>query len=593
MKHCGSLPEPHVTEIPPRIYDHNNAGITDPATATAHFCHRQWICSDNRRNDRFLRAWGSCFQVTLLTFGVEAAFMATDDLAQLNEPQRMAVEHTEGPLMIIAGAGSGKTRVLTYRIAHLIGLGIAPFNILALTFTNKAAREMKERIRRIMGGAETRDLWIGTFHSVFARILRMEADKLGYPNNFTIYDAEDSLKLIRNIIREQGLDTDIYIPKHIQGRISSFKNSLITPEAYWNIPELSEQDSLGRRPETGKIYERYVDRCFRAAAMDFDDLLVRTNELLSKFPDVLARYQQRFRYLLVDEYQDTNHAQYLIVKVLASRYENICVVGDDAQSIYAFRGANIRNILNFKRDYPDAFALKLEQNYRSSKMIVGAANSLIRHNQDQLQKDVWTSNQEGEKIRVYQAISDNQEGQYVAGSIWERQTRENRSLSDFAVLYRTNAQSRSIEDALRKRNIPYLVYGGVSFYQRREVKDLLAYLRLTINHNDEEAFRRVINYPKRGIGDTSVRKLTVAANHFGCSLWDLTSRIDAYPQVGLTAGLQRRLIHFATMIQSFRVMSKTHDAFVLAKHIVHQTGILRDLKDDQTPEGISRTEKHS
>ena len=516
--------------------------------------------------------------------------MSTDYLAQLNEPQRLAVEHTEGPLMIIAGAGSGKTTVLTYRIAHLMALGVDPFNILALTFTNKAAREMKDRIQRIVGGTEARNLWMGTFHSVFARILRVEADKLGYPSNFTIYDTEDSRKLIGNIIKEQNLDTDLYKPKQIQGRISSFKNSLITPQAYWDIPELQEQDSASKRPETGKIYEMYVDRCFRAGAMDFDDLLVKTNELLNKFSEVLAKYQQRFKYLLVDEYQDTNHAQYLIVKALASRYENICVVGDDAQSIYAFRGANIKNILNFNRDYPDAPALKLEQNYRSTKMIVGAANSVIKHNPDQLQKEVWTSNKEGEKIRVYQAISDNQEGQYVAGSIWERQARENRSLGDFAVLYRTNAQSRSIEDALRKRNIPYRIYGGVSFYQRREVKDLLAYLRLTLNHNDEEAFRRVINYPKRGIGDTTMQRLTVAANNFKCSLWDLCERIDAYPQVGLSSGVQRNLINFATMIQSFRAMTESHDAFALAQHIAQQAGILKEPNDDQTPEGISRAE---
>lgn len=516
--------------------------------------------------------------------------MSTEYLAQLNEPQKLAVEHTEGPLMIIAGAGSGKTRVLTYRIAHLMALGVDPFNILALTFTNKAAREMKERIERIVGGTEARNLWMGTFHSVFARILRIEAEKLGYPSNFTIYDTEDSRKLISNLIKEQNLDTDIYKPKQIQGRISSFKNSLVTPQAYWDIPELQEQDSTAKRPETGNLYAMYVDRCFRAGAMDFDDLLVKTNELLNKFPDVLAKYQQRFKYLLVDEYQDTNHAQYLIVKSLASRYENICVVGDDAQSIYAFRGANIKNILNFNRDYPDALALKLEQNYRSTKMIVGAANSVIKHNQDQLQKEVWTSNKEGEKIRVYQAISDNQEGQYVAGSIWERQMRENRRLGDFAVLYRTNAQSRSIEDALRKRNIPYRIYGGVSFYQRREVKDLLAYLRLTINHNDEEAYRRVINYPKRGIGNTTLQKLTVSANDFRCSLWDLTERIDAYPQVGLTGGVQRKLINFATMVQSFKVMAETHDAFTLAQHIANETGILKELNDDQTPEGISRAE---
>ena len=516
--------------------------------------------------------------------------MSHDYLAQLNEPQRAAVEHTEGPLMIIAGAGSGKTRVLTYRIAHLMGLGVDPFNILALTFTNKAAKEMKGRVEKIVGGTEARNLWMGTFHSVFARILRIEADRLGYPSNFTIYDTEDSRKLINNIIKELNLDTDLYKPKALQGRISSFKNSLITPEAYWNIPELIEYDAAAKRPETGKIYQTYVERCFRAGAMDFDDLLVKTNELLQKFPEVLAKYQNRFKYLMVDEYQDTNHAQYLIVKSLASRFENLCVVGDDAQSIYAFRGANIKNILNFNRDYPDALALRLEQNYRSSKMIVGAANSIIKHNTDQLEKSVWTSNSEGEKIRVYQAASDNQEGQYVAGNIWERQMRQNTSLGNFAVLYRTNAQSRSIEDALRKRNIPYRIYGGVSFYQRREVKDLLAYLRLTINHNDEEAYRRVINYPRRGIGNSTLEKLTVSANQFGCSLWDLTERIDAYPQVGLNSGVQRKLIGFATMIQSFRVMAETQDAFALASHIAQTTGILKELSDDQTPEGISRAE---
>ena len=414
--------------------------------------------------------------------------------------------------MVIAGAGSGKTRVLTYRIAYLMERGVDPFNILSLTFTNKAAREMKGRIEKLLGGTEAKNLWMGTFHSIFARILRIEGHRLGYPSNFTIYDSEDAQKVIAGLIKERDLDKDIYKVKGVAGRISSYKNNLITPKAYQSRADLQEADASARMPKIGELYAAYMEKCFRAGAMDFDDLLLKTNELFVKFPEALARYQERFKYILVDEYQDTNHSQYLIVKALASRFENLCVVGDDAQSIYAFRGANIRNILHFQKDYPDAKLFKLEQNYRSSQCIVEAANSLIKHNQDQLEKNVWTENPPWERIVVHKSVSDSDEGNYVAQTIWELHMREHLAHDHFAILYRTNAQSRAFEDALRRRNIPYRIFGGLSFYQRKEVKDLMAYVRLTINPKDEEAFRRVINLPARGIGDTTLARLTIAAN---------------------------------------------------------------------------------
>ena len=441
-------------------------------------------------------------------------------LSQLNEAQLEPTIQIDGPMIVIAGAGSGKTRVLTYRIAYMMSKGIDPFNILSLTFTNKAAREMKERIATIVGASEAKNLWMGTFHSVFARILRSEADKLGYPSNFTIYDTQDSDRLIASIIKEMSLDKDIYKYKQVRSRISSYKNSLITVRAYFQNPELKEADAMARRPRMGDIYKEYVERCFKAGAMDFDDLLLKTNELLTRFPEVLAKYQNRFKYILVDEYQDTNHSQYLIVRALSDKFQNICVVGDDAQSIYAFRGANINNILNFQNDYDDVKVFRLEQNYRSTKNIVNAANSIIDKNETKLDKVVWTANDEGEKIKVHRSLTDGDEGRYVASTIWDSKMQNQQMNSDFAILYRTNAQSRSIEDALRKRDIPYRIYGGLSFYQRKEIKDMLAHLRLLVNPFDRTSFFRVINTPARGIGDSSLDLLLAAAQETQSPLWD-------------------------------------------------------------------------
>lgn len=514
-----------------------------------------------------------------------------DLFADLNEVQKQAVSTTEGPLMIIAGAGSGKTRVLTYRIAHLIDKGVDSFNILALTFTNKAAREMKERIAALIGGTEAKNLWMGTFHSVFARILRAEANKLGFPSNFTIYDQQDCLNVIKKIINELQLDTDIYKPKQVLGRISSYKNNLITVRAYFNNPELIEADTAAMRPKIGHIYQAYVDRCFKSGAMDFDDLLLRTNELLTRFPESLAKYQDRFRYIMVDEYQDTNHSQYLIVKALASRFENICVVGDDAQSIYAFRGANIRNILNFKKDYPDAKIIPLEQNYRSTQIIVEAANEVIAKNRDQLEKNVWTQNPSGDKIPVYRALSDADEANYVASEIFSLKMSQQKKNKNFAVLYRTNAQSRAIEEALRKKNISYKVFGGLSFYQRKEIKDLLAYLRILVNPKDQEALLRIINYPARGIGDTTVNKLIVGADQQQKSLDEVLEQIEF---LGNSLGLNKpsidKIVNFWTMIKSFQVLLKTEDVYEVAMKVAVTSGILKTLKEDDTPEGISRVE---
>ena len=442
-------------------------------------------------------------------------------LDSLNPAQKEAVLQKNGPMIIIAGAGSGKTRVLTYRIAHLMQQGVDAFNILSLTFTNKAAREMKERIAAVVGPSESKNLWMGTFHSVFARILRSEADKLGYPSNFTIYDTQDSVRLIGAIIKEMGLDKERYKAKQILNRISSFKNSLITVRAYFNNSDLQEADLMASRPKVGDIYREYVDRCFKSGAMDFDDLLLRTNELLARFPEVLAKYQDRFRYIMVDEYQDTNHSQYIIVKALADRFQNICVVGDDSQSIYSFRGANIQNILSFQKDYPDTKMFKLEQNYRSTQNIVNAANSVIEKNKTKLDKEVWTTNAKGEQIKVMCSISDGEEGRFVAQSIFDYKMNLQLHNNQFAVLYRTNSQSRAIEDALRKKSIPYKIYGGISFYGRKEIKDLLSYLRMIINPNDEEALKRVINYPARGIGATTIDKLTIAANHYKKSIFEV------------------------------------------------------------------------
>jgi len=510
-------------------------------------------------------------------------------ISQLNEAQQAPVLQKDGPMIIIAGAGSGKTRVLTIRIAYLMSQGVDAFNILSLTFTNKAAREMKKRISDIVGSNEAKNLWMGTFHSVFARILRSEADKLGYPSNFSIYDSQDSVRLIGSIIKEMQLDKDVYKPKQVFSRISSYKNSLITVKAYFNNPELQEQDAMSKKPRLGEIYQNYVERCFKAGAMDFDDLLLKTNELLNVFPDVLAKYQNRFRYILVDEYQDTNHSQYLIVRALSDKFQNICVVGDDAQSIYAFRGANINNILNFQKDYAGVQTYRLEQNYRSSKNIVEAANSIIDKNKTKLDKIVWTANDDGPKIKVHRSLTDGEEGRFVASEIFEKKMQNQMMNGNFAILYRTNAQSRAMEDALRKRDIPYRIYGGLSFYQRKEIKDVLSYLRLVINPKDEEALIRVINYPARGIGDTTVEKLTIAANHYKRSIFEVMEHIDKI-DLKLNAGTRGRISDFVTMIKSFQVIDQNQDAFYLAEHITKKTGLIQEMKKDGTPEGIAKLE---
>jgi len=482
-----------------------------------------------------------------------------------------------------------KTRVLTYRIAHLIHGGVDPFNILALTFTNKAAREMKTRISKIVGDNQAKNLWMGTFHSVFAKLLRFEGHHLGFPSNFTIYDTQDSQRLISSIIKEMGLDKDIYKYKQIQQRISAFKNSLITVKAYYNNPELQEADAIARKPRMGEIYNEYVNRLFKAGAMDFDDLLLRTNELLNRFPEVLVRYQERFKYILVDEYQDTNHSQYLIVKALSDRYQNICVVGDDAQSIYSFRGANISNILNFQRDYDQVAVFRLEQNYRSTNTIVRAANSVISKNKDQIEKQVWTDNPDGDKIIVHRSATDADEGRYIASTLFEWKLNNQLKNGDFAVLYRTNSQSRAIEDALRKRDIPYRIYGGLSFYQRKEIKDVLAYLRLVINPKDEEALMRVINYPTRGIGQTTLDKLVVAAKETGMSIFELLSP-ENRSSLKINASTSNRLEDFATMIRSFQILAESADAFTLTEYVIKKSGLVLEMKKDGTPEGIARLE---
>lgn len=515
--------------------------------------------------------------------------MKTGYLNNLNDVQKQAVLHKDGAMIIVAGAGSGKTRVLTYRIAHLMQQGIDPFNILALTFTNKSAREMKKRIATIVGESEAKNLWMGTFHSVFARILRSEADKLGFPSNFTIYDTQDSVRLLSSIIKEMQLDTDRYKAKQVLNRISQFKNSLITVKAYNNSADLQEADKQASRPKIGEIYNNYVERCFKAGVMDFDDLLLRTNQLLSQFPEVLAKYQNKFRYILVDEYQDTNHSQYLIVKALADRFQNICVVGDDSQSIYAFRGANINNILNFQKHFDDVKIIKLEQNYRSTKNIVQAANSVIKKNISKLSKDIWTANAEGDKVTVKHTFTDGEEGRYVSDTIFDLSMQKQAKPTDFAVLYRTNAQSRAIEDALRKKDISYRIYGGLSFYQRKEVKDALSYLRILVNPKDEEALKRVINYPARGIGQTTIEKLVVAANHYKRPIFTVLENLDKV-DININAGTKIKLQNFITMMQSFQIFSQNNDAYDTAQHVVNQTHLLKDLGKDDTPEGISRIE---
>jgi len=510
-------------------------------------------------------------------------------LSQLNPAQRKAAEHIKGPAMVIAGAGSGKTRVLTYRIAHIMAQGVDAFNILALTFTNKAAREMRDRIASIASKDLVKGLWMGTFHSVFARILRSEGHRMGYPSNFTIYDTEDSNKVIASLIKEMQLDKDLYKVKAVSNRISSYKNNLITVKSYAKRGDLQAADSAARMSKMGELYKAYTERCFRAGAMDFDDLLLRTNELFVRFPEALATYQDRFRYILVDEYQDTNHSQYLIIKALASRFENLFTVGDDAQSIYAFRGANIENILNFNKDYPDAGMYKLEQNYRSSGHIVGAANALIKANEDQLPKDIWTENPAGEPIVVHQAVSDSDEAQFVAHTIWNGINRKQQLPDQFAILYRTNAQSRAFEDSLRRRGIAYRIYGGLSFYQRKEVKDLLAYVRLCVNPNDEEAFKRAINLPSRGIGDTTMARLIIAANEQNSTLWDIACKAPALVPT-INRPTAERILAFADMIKSYQILSESGNAFDVVSHIAKTSGLIKLFADDNTPEGVSRYE---
>ena len=489
--------------------------------------------------------------------------------------------------MVIAGAGSGKTRVLTYRIAYLMEMGVDPFSILALTFTNKAAREMKSRISLIVGEEKSKNLWMGTFHSIFAKILRSEADLLGYSSNFTIYDTQDSERLIASIIKELKLDKDLYKYRNIRNRISSLKNNLVTVKTYLNNQELIQQDNESRRPLFGKVYQTYVNRCFKASAMDFDDLLLKTNELLNRYPDVLAKYQERFKYIHVDEYQDTNHSQYLIVKALADRYENLCVVGDDAQSIYGFRGANIENILNFQKDYLNSTVYRLEQNYRSTKNIVNAANSVINNNINKLDKNVWTENEVGNKINVNQSITDSEEGRFVASSIFENKNNLRLDNDSFAVLYRTNAQSRSIEDALRRKNIPYQIYGGLSFYQRKEIKDILAYLRIIINPNDEESFKRIINYPTRGIGQTTIDKLLIYSNKNNISLFNSLVLLE---NVDINNGTKTKLTNFLNLIKNFQILNVKLNALEIIDEVLKRIDIINLLKLDGSPEAISRIE---
>jgi DNA helicase-2/ATP-dependent DNA helicase PcrA len=508
-----------------------------------------------------------------------------DYLQGLNPQQQAAVLQTKGPVMIIAGAGSGKTRVITMRVAHLVSSGVDAFNILVLTFTNKAAREMRERIMHVVG-TEAKNIWMGTFHSVFAKLLRVEADKIGYPSNFTIYDTDDSKSVLRAILKEMSLDDKLYNPNFVYNRISAAKNNLISWGEYQQNEQIQADDFSQGRGMLGKIYETYAGRCYRAGAMDFDDLLFQTNRLLKEHPEVLNKYQHKFKYLMVDEYQDTNFSQYLIVKKLAAVNENICVVGDDAQSIYAFRGANIQNILNFEKDYPDLNVFKLEQNYRSTQNIVNVANSIIANNKEQLKKEVFSKKEEGDKIKVMRAFSDNEEGKIVAEGIMQERTTRGMKWHDFAILYRTNAQSRSMEEALRKLNIPYKIYGGQSFYQRKEIKDVIAYFRLTINPSDEEALKRVINYPRRGIGDTTIDRIILSADQNKITPWEVIIDPSKYIDGRSSASVGV----FATMIQSFQVITKNLSAYDAALHIAQHSGLLKDLYEDKSVEGLNRYE---
>jgi DNA helicase-2/ATP-dependent DNA helicase PcrA len=510
-------------------------------------------------------------------------------LEELNEAQRLAVENINGASLIIAGAGSGKTRVLTYRITHLLKNGIRPGSILALTFTNKAAREMKERIAKMVGPNTAKYLWMGTFHSIFARILRTESETLGYPSNFTIYDSADSKSLIKTIIKDLNLDDKVYKPGVVSSRISAAKNNLVSSEVYATLPEIAEYDQSIKMPLISLIYKEYAKRCFLAGAMDFDDLLMKTNTLFRNHPEILEKYQRIFDYILVDEYQDTNHSQYMIIKKLAARHNNICVVGDDAQSIYSFRGARIENILNFQTDYPDHKVYKLEQNYRSTQTIVDAANSVIAKNKRQIRKNVFSEKEKGALIKVMSAITDNEEGYLVSNEIIETRMRDHFQFSDYAILYRTNAQSRIFEEALRKRNIPYRIYGGLSFYQRKEIKDLLSYFRLVINPKDNEAFKRIINYPARGIGQTSLTKMEQFAGQNNLCIWEFITNVPLLLSE-FNKGTATKINEFTRLIEQFREKLETHNAFELASEIATGTEIMKDLYKDQSPEGVSRFE---
>ncbi len=515
--------------------------------------------------------------------------LMSDYLNELNPVQRIAAQTINGPVMIIAGAGSGKTRVLTYRIAHILQQGNDAFNVLSLTFTNKAAREMKDRIAKIVGTKESKNIWMGTFHSIFAKILRFEAEKLGYPSNFTIYDTDDSKSVIKGILKQLNLDEKIYKPSLVLNRISSAKNSLISASQYANNPITQAEDRASQKPMLGQIYLAYQKKNFKSGAMDFDDLLYNTNVLLRDFPDVLLKYQSKFKYILVDEYQDTNFSQYVIVKQLAARFQNICVVGDDAQSIYSFRGANIQNILNFEKDYPDLKTFKLEQNYRSTQMIVKAASAVIAVNKDQFKKNIFTDNEDGEKIKIVRSSTDNEEGQKTAASIHDTHYTHQAPYKDFTILYRTNAQSRSFEEAMRRLNIPYKIYGGLSFYQRKEIKDALSYFRLSINHNDDESLKRIINYPARGIGQTTLDKIMIAAAEHDISMWQVITNLKDF-DIGINSGTANKIDEFTTSIKSFSLMLPYKDAFESANYIAITSGIVKDLYSDKTPEGVSRYE---
>jgi ATP-dependent DNA helicase UvrD/PcrA len=510
-----------------------------------------------------------------------------DYISDLNDRQKEAVLCTQGPLMIVAGAGSGKTKVLTTRIAHLLAQGVDAFNILALTFTNKAAKEMKERVEKILGDTSARNLYIGTFHSVFARILRGEAHRLGYPSNFTIYDTDDAKSVLKTVINELNLDDKHYKPNVVYNRISSAKNALVGPAEYASDYAIQQEDMRSNRPAIAQIYDAYARRCFKNGAMDFDDLLIKMYDLLRNFPESLHKFQHKFKYIMIDEYQDTNPAQYEIIKLLGAAHENVCVVGDDAQSIYSFRGATIENILQFQKDYDDVKVVKLEQNYRSTQSILNVANEVIRNNKGQIPKNLWTDNAPGDKIRLVRLMTDNEEGKFVADTIQEQRLRNHYNNRDFAILYRTNAQSRAFEESLRRMAIPYTMFGGISFYQRKEIKDFLAYLRVIVNPRDEESLKRIINYPARGIGKTSIDRAVLAANENNIQLWEVIERAREF---GFKAGTLEAVDNFVLMIRSFSSMLATKNAYEVAAHVGKQTSLVKELFNDKTTEGLARYE---